>query len=152
PLIISAPGSKAKGKTTGRLAELIDMYPTLADLCGLKAPANLQGQSLRPQLDDPNAPGKKGAYTQVMRGGPKAKQQFLARSVRTGRWRYTEWDEGRKGVELYDHDNDPHELKNLAREEKYAKTVASLRQLLHAPVKAGARTGAAAPRAAGQKP
>jgi hypothetical protein len=103
----------------------------------------VQGRSLRPLLDDPTRPGKPGAYTQVMRGGgPKAKKQpFMGRSVRTERWRYTEWDESRKGVELYDHDNDPHEFTNLAKDPKHAQTVADLRKLLHAEMPPEARGG-----------
>ena len=57
---------------------------------------------------------------------------YLGRSVRTDRWRYTEWDGGKRGVELYDHDNDPHEWKNLANDPEYAETVRELRQLLSA--------------------
>jgi arylsulfatase A-like enzyme len=101
----------------------------------LKAPAHVQGQSLRPLLDDPTQPGKAAAYTQVRRGGGKKdKQTFMGYSVRTERWRYTEWDEGRKGTQLYDHDADPHELKNLAGDAKYAETIAELRKLLRAGV------------------
>jgi uncharacterized sulfatase len=130
PLIVVAPGAKAKGQTCGRPAELLDMYPTLADLCGLPIPQGLQGTSLKPLLDDPTAPGKKAAYTQVRRGS--GKDQFLGRSLRTERWRYTEWDDGQRGVELYDHGNDPHEYTNLADDPKYAGTVRELRDLLKA--------------------
>ena len=105
PLIISAPGTRAPGKTCDRPAELIDMYPTLADLCGLKAPANLEGKSLKAFLNDPKLPGKKGAFTQVTRGVKDTR--IMGRSVRTPRWRYTEWADGRQGAELYDHDADP---------------------------------------------
>ena len=124
PLIVAAPGSRANGRSSPRLAELVDLYPTLADLCGLSPPANLQGQSLRPLLDDPERPGKAAAYTQVSRG------KGSGRSVRTERWRYTEWDEGKQGVELYDHDADPHEYHNLAADPKHAETVRMLKELL----------------------
>src|SRR5204862_17913 len=80
--------------------------------------------SLKPLLDDPQAPWKKGAFTQVTRG------QKLGRTVRTERWRYTEWDGGAAGVELYDHDADPKELKNLAADPQHAKTLEELKALL----------------------
>jgi arylsulfatase A-like enzyme len=133
PIVISAPGSKAPGQKTGRVAELVDLYPTITDLCGLKAPKHLQGKSLRPLLDDPSAAVKKGAYTQVMRGGgAKGAKGTMGRSVRSERWRYTEWGpNGEKGVELYDHDADPKEHKNLAKSADHAKVVAEMRELLH---------------------
>ena len=129
PLIIAAPHQKAKGRATNRVVELLDMYPTLADLCGLPAPKELEGRSLRPLLDDPRAKWDGAAYTQIGRGGVPAK--FMGRSVRTERWRYTEWDEGKQGVELYDHANDPREYRNLAGEPKFAATVAEMKQRLH---------------------
>jgi uncharacterized sulfatase len=124
PLLISAPGMKAKGKTTGRLAELVDLYPTLADLCGLPANAAHEGTSLRPLLDEPDREWKKGAFTQVTRGDK------MGRSVRTERWRYTEWDGGAAGTELYDQVADPGELKNLAEDPAQAGTKAELKTLL----------------------
>ena len=124
PLLISSPGMKAKGQTTGRLAELVDLYPTLADLCGLPANPAHEGTSLKPLLDNPQAPWKKGAFTQVTRG------QKLGRTVRSERWRYTEWDGGEAGTELYDHDADPKELQNLAGDPRHAKTVEELKALL----------------------
>lgn len=131
PLIISAPGTRGRGRASARTVELLDLYPTLAELCRLKPPGDLQGQSLRPLLDDPQAEWKKAAYTQVIRG-PQG-QQFMGRSVRTERWRYTEWDEGRQGVELYDHDKDPGEYRNLAKDPAYGKTIDELKRLLHQP-------------------
>ena len=133
PLIVRAPGNKAAGQGCKRLAELIDVYPTLADLCGLQAPKTLEGKSLRPFLDDPSAPGKKGAYTQVTRGGGKKGNPVMGRSVRTERWRYIEWADGKQGAQLYDHDNDPRELRNLANDPAHAATVRELQQLLREP-------------------
>jgi uncharacterized sulfatase len=100
------------------------MYPTLADLCGLPRPKHLEGTSLRPLLDNPNARWDRPAYTVQVRGW------FIGRTVRTERWRYTEWDEGRRGAALYDHDADPHEMRNLATDPKHAATVAQMRKLL----------------------
>jgi uncharacterized sulfatase len=128
PLIIAGPGV-AKGKASGRTVELLDIYPTLADLCGLAgAPKNLAGRSLRPLLNHPNARWDKPAITQVRRGG--GNNVFMGYSVRTERWRYTEWDDGRKGLELYDEAKDPRELNNLANNPKYAKIVAEMKKLL----------------------
>jgi len=124
PLIIAAPGIKAAGKSCGRTVELIDLYPTIADLAGTRPPEGTEGASLRPLLDDPNTPWARAAYTQVVH----AKVQ--GRSVRTERWRYTEWDDGKAGAELYDHDADPREYVNLAGDPKQAGTVAEMKGLL----------------------
>ncbi len=128
PLIIAAPGMRAKGRATPRLAELVDLYPTLADLCGLPAPEGLEGRSLRPLLDDPDGPGKPAAITQVRRGGRQ--DPFQGYAARSQRYRYVEWDGGRRGVELYDHDADPHEHHNLADDPRHAGTVAEMKRLL----------------------
>ena len=130
PLIIAAPGAKAEGNSTKRVLELVDVYPTLAELCGLTAPANLPGKSRKTLLDDPQEQVEsEGAITQVRRGG--AKKQIHGYSLRTRRWRYTEWAGGERGQELYDHENDPHEYTNLASNAKYKKTVSELKELLH---------------------
>ncbi len=105
-------------------ASVIDLYPTLADLAGLAPPGGLEGVSLRPLLENPSAPWTRPAFTQVQRDG------FAGHSVRTDRWRYTEWDFGRKGAELYDHDADPQELRNLAADKKHQATIAELKALL----------------------
>ncbi len=115
PLIFAGPGI-GKG-VSSRPVELLDMYPTLADLAGLKPPADLQGASLRPLLKNPKAAWKRAAYTET-RGG---------HSVRTERYRYTEWPGHR---ELYDHQTDPREEKNLADDPKQTKTVAELHALV----------------------
>lgn len=124
PMIIALPGQKTAGKTCARTVELVDLYPTLADLAGLAPPKELQGASLRPLLDDPAAEWKRPAFTQEQRGGAPG------HSVRTERFRYTEWDFGAQSAELYDHDADPRELHNLAADAKYADTIAQMKALL----------------------
>jgi uncharacterized sulfatase len=130
PLIIAAPGTKARGSASPRLVEHVDLYPTLAELCGLPVPAGLPGRSLRALLDDPAGPGKEAVLTQVRRGGGMAAAAFQGYSVRTERYRYTEWDGGRRGTQLYDHDSDPSELHNLADDPAHAATVNQLKRLL----------------------
>lgn len=140
PFIIAAPGQKAVGKASPRTVELLDMYPTLADLAGLTPPPNLEGASVRPLLDNPSAPWTHAAYTQVQRGN------FPGHSVRTERWRYTEWAGGEKGAELYDHETDPQEVNNLANDPKHAATVAEMKALVKkmhpVPVEGGKADGA----------
>jgi uncharacterized sulfatase len=133
PLIVAAPGAKGNGQSSPRLAELIDLYPTLTELAGVKAPEGLEGTSLNPLLADPQAPGKPAAYTIVTRGGPnRPGGPLLGRSVRDDRYRYTEWDGGQAGVELYDYETDPQETKNLAGEPGQAENVARLKKVLAA--------------------
>jgi iduronate 2-sulfatase len=137
PLLIVAPGTSTKGGVVKSPVAHVDLFPTLAELTGVKPPANLQGQSLVPMLKDPNATGRGWAITQVMRGGGARSQakHFFGYTLRTPRWRYTEWDEGREGKELYDHDADPHELTNLAMDAGHAKDIEELSQQLKAAIK-----------------
>lgn len=126
PLIVAGPGV-ARGKRARGLAELVDLYPTLADLASLKAPGQLEGTSLKPILVDPAARVKDAAFTQVRDGY----------AVRTDRWRYIEWSEGAKGAQLYDMDRDPKETTNLAGDPANAAVVAEHKALV-AKYRAGA--------------
>ena len=123
PMIIAAPPFKPAASES--LVESIDLFPTIADLAGLEAPKELEGKSVRPILNDPKATVHEAAFTQVRRGAENG-----GRSVRTPRWRYTEWTGPRGGAELYDEQNDPEEITNLANDPKHADTVAQLKGLL----------------------
>ena len=127
PLIIYDPRAKGNGKACGRTVELVDLHATLADLAGLPVPKT-DGASLKSLLDDPAAKWDRPAITQVSRGTPTAtgepkakKPGFMGYSVRTERYRYTEWDGGKAGTQLYDYDKDPGELKNLADDPTHAE-------------------------------
>ena len=133
PMIVSSPGAKGNGRPSPRTVELVDLCPTLLDLCGV-VPAGSRkpdGTSLRPLLDDPAAPWDEGAYTQVMRGNEQ--NRFMGRTVRTEKWRYTEWDDGKRGRELYDYESDPAERTNLANNPAHTQVVEQMRQLLRKP-------------------
>jgi arylsulfatase A-like enzyme len=121
PLIIAGPGTKAAGQGTTAPAEMVDFYPTLAELCGLAGPKHLSGVSLAPVLNDPTARPRQSALTQYASGY----------SIRTARFRYTEWgEEGRDGAELYDHQSDAREMENLANRPQHAHTVVQLSKQL----------------------
>ncbi len=125
PLIIVDPRRGASaGKSTRRVVQYLDMYPTLMDVCRLTRPSSLEGRSLQPLLRDPRIAWDHPAFTFQTRGW------YLGRSVRTEQWRYTAWDEGRRGSMLFDHDHDPHEMHNLAADPRFAEVVAQLRTLL----------------------
>ncbi len=132
PLILAGPGIGGRGGSP-RTVEMLDIYPTLIDLCGLPKPKHrLEGKTLSPLLTDPQAKRNRPAFTQVTRnvGSGSDPKEIMGYSVRTERRRYNEWDGGKLGSELYDHANDPHEYKNLAKDEGQAKVVAEMQQLL----------------------
>jgi iduronate 2-sulfatase len=106
PLIIAAPGIQG-GQTTRSLVEFVDLYPTVADFCGLKMPHRAAGSSLRPILEDPTTSIKDAAFTLLVRN-PK----LHAQSIRTDRWRFTLWNDGQ--TELFDHEADPEELHEVS--------------------------------------
>ena len=120
PFIIAAPGMKG-GQTTRSLVEFVDLYPTVADFCSLKMPHVAAGTSLRPVLEKPDARVKDAAFTLVTRGS-----KLHGQSMRTARWRFTRWSDGR--TELYDHDQDPEEHHNVA--EQHADVVSGLTKQL----------------------
>ena len=145
PLIVRWPTARGNGGHSPRTVELVDVCPTVLELCGITPSGSPRpdGTTLRPLLDDPAARWDEAAYTQVTRGNPNAPPRadgqprnppFMGRSVRTERWRYTEWDDGKRGRELYDHDADPKETRNLADDPAHAKTVEELRELLRKPL------------------
>ena len=127
PLIVSAPGRKGRGKVCSALTELVDVYPTVADLCGLTAPENLEGKSFLPLLDDPRRSHKAVARTQLNVG------KTAGRAVRTQNFRYIHWEsDGEEAEELYDHRSDRHEFKNLARDPEFKEELERHRELLRA--------------------
>jgi iduronate 2-sulfatase len=128
PLIVSAPGMKARGQSTRALVELVDIYPTLVEMAGLPLPGHLQGTSFAPLLEDPGQTWKDAALSQYPRG------TSMGRSLRTDRWRFTQWrsEDGEVVArELYDHEaSDPLEVRNLADDPAHAETVTKLEALL----------------------
>ena len=111
PLIVSVPGVSVAGGVSARAVSLIDIYPTLVQLASLDPPEDLDGQSLVTLLRDPEAPRSTPALTT---------RQGRHHAVRTDRWRYIRYSDGSE--ELYDHDSDPMEWKNLAYDAAHAKT------------------------------
>jgi arylsulfatase A-like enzyme len=143
PLIIVAPGVGIPGSVVGAPVSHVDLYPTLLELCGLSVSPDLQGQSLVPMLVDSNETGRGWALTQVTRP-PNSRSTskntgrsggYFGYSLRTPRWRYTRWDDGFEGTELYDHQNDPDEMENLADNFELSDTIDWLSEQLDAAIR-----------------
>jgi arylsulfatase A-like enzyme len=129
PLIISEPANPNNGKSTGAITEMLDIYPTLTELARLKNPTQVKGDSLVPILRDPSHKGKTTALTVANSRGKGEKT--LGYSIRTERYRYTEWGkEGKLGIELYDYETDPEEFTNLARLPQHAETLRMMQGLM----------------------
>ena len=149
PLIVAAPG--VRPGVSKALVEQVDIFPTLAGLAGLPVPATVQGSTLQPLLADPAVSGKLAVFStmQAPRGAPAGgaaaepledfagvtasggANAVLGHSIRTSRHRYIEWDAGRAGRQLYDLEQDPRELRNLAADPAHAALLADLRRQLH---------------------
>ena len=121
PFIVAAPGAKG-GQVCRSLIEAVDIYPTIADYCGVKAPHALAGESLRPLLENPAGKGRDAAFTLVLRG------RHYGQTVRTERWRYIQWTDG--NAELYDELADPEETHDVASDPKNAALIEELKAKL----------------------
>jgi iduronate 2-sulfatase len=129
PLLLVLPGITQGGSVVETPVSHVDLFPTLCAATKTTAPENLQGQNLVPLCQNLTQKGRGWALTQVSRGGGK-ENRFFGYSLRTERWRYTEWDNGEKGTELYDHFNDAMEVENLAENSEFQETVKDLREML----------------------
>jgi iduronate 2-sulfatase len=132
PLIVSLPKQATAGQRTRAAVELVDLYPTLAQLCGLAMPVHLEGTSFAPLLEKPEQTWKTAVFSQYLRPG---KPPIMGRSIRTERWRYTEWTNPKNevvGMELYDEQNDPQENVNVAAALGNRETVSEMAKRLKA--------------------
>ncbi len=125
PFAIVLPHAAQTGACRA-IVESIDLYPTLCEACGLERPPGIEGRSLMPLLKDVNAPWDHPAYTVTVHEG------VIGRSIRADRWRYTEWNDGAQGIELYDQLNDGENYRNLAGDPGMKDTIAALKSQLGA--------------------
>ena len=117
----------------------MDIYPTLSDLAGLSLPAHLEGASFRPVLDNVDRPWKHAVFSQYPR--PAAGKRLMGYTMRTDRYRFTSWMDRNDhskvdAVELYDHQTDPQENSNVAKDPRNAALVKELQAMLNAGWKA----------------
>jgi arylsulfatase A-like enzyme len=138
PLILSTPGRKNAGRKTRALVEFVDIYPSLCEAAGLPLPNHLEGTSMLPLFENPERRWKSAAFSQYPRGRSQASggRPVMGYTMRTDRWRYTEWVDRKTGeavaVELYDHSNDPGENVNVADRPANRAVVAKLGKMLDA--------------------
>jgi iduronate 2-sulfatase len=136
PLIVALPDQRAKRARTDAIVELVDVYPTLVELCGLRLPTGLEGRSFAATLGNPRAPARAAAISQFPRPWMyRTQPDAMGYSVRTATHRYVEWR--RFGTseaiarELYAYEGDElFETVNLAHEARHASLVRELAALL----------------------
>ena len=120
PLLLHVPGQYG-GRVCDALTEFVDIYPTLAELCGLPVPEHCEGLSMAPLLENPELSWKTAAFSQYHRG------KLMGYSMRTGQWRHNEWVHRETGVvearELYDQSQGPFVRENLVNSPKYRELV-----------------------------
>jgi len=122
PLIVSVPGQTHAGAQTDALVELVDIYPTLADVCGLNAPVGVEGISLKPLMAEPDRSWKSAVFCQYPRAREGSRHRghgdIMGYAVRTDGYRYVEWREWKSkhvvAVELYEHKHDSDEMRNVS--------------------------------------
>lgn len=139
PFLIATPDSRHAGKRTESLVELVDLFPTLVELCNLPKPAGMDGTSIVPVLRDPTKRLKPAAFTQHPRPAyydrePDKMPKAMGVSVRTASVRYTEWRDWKSGEvigrELYDNAQEPAELQSRVGDPQFAKAQQEAEALL----------------------
>ncbi|MCA9111188.1 MAG: DUF4976 domain-containing protein, partial [Planctomycetaceae bacterium] len=121
PLIISVPGKQPA--VCDSFVELLDLYPTISQVCGLDVPERLQGQDISPMLDDPTHTVREAAFSVA-----PARKGFL---LRDNDWAYIQYEEDASaGIELFDTEADPGQFHNLASDPNYAAVVERFRAQL----------------------
>jgi iduronate 2-sulfatase len=129
PLIVAAPGAAGNGRSCYRIVQSLDIYPTLAEFCGLPLPAGIEGAPLTPLLRNPGAEWSRPAYSTWSEDG----RTFHGVAVRNEKWRYAEFGpDGTNGAMLFDPHTDPLEMTNLANDPKHAPVCAELSALTRA--------------------
>ncbi len=138
PLILAVPGQSNPGLHSPALVELVDLYPTLAEVCHLLPPSGSEGVSLLPLLENPERPWKSAVFSQYPRNRVGARHtahgDIMGYAMRTAQYRYVEWLDWQSGAvkarELYDHQSDPEEMLNLATSPAHADLIPKLSQQL----------------------
>ena len=138
PLLVRVPGARENGKRCSRLVEFVDIYPTLCEVAGLPVPDHLEGTSFAPLLDDRQRPWKSAVFSQFLREGKWVAPdgiEYMGYAVRTPRYRYVQWHNWETkelaASELYDHQADPQENRNIVDLPQHRGIVGELKQRLH---------------------
>ena len=135
PFIVMAPGVTRAGTRSVRPVGLVDLFPTLNELCGLPPSTGLEGISFAPLVDNPDKPWKKAAFSQYPRGSSEH-GELMGYSMRTDRYRLTLWKKRAGGAEvaaeLFDYEKDPDERQNLAGDPAYGNAMKDLRAQFNA--------------------